>query len=260
VCIALYEQFEKCLDSRVKWAPIAVAHANSVASFHLALSTFISKKFSSNAWQKHKTMLLCATKPFKMSPMQFLTMIHFHNRVLELLPGWPGQNVATVAYNGPACTLSDYEICIVLHQAMPQMYRTKFEDAGKKIAVKATSDVESYYEDQYNHDSAVLQARNQTLRSALANANTRPRTVPGGCSYGQRYDNRPGFRGYTGPGRSYVRSMGNTSEYHGGYGCGGGYSQGNTYGRNISGYNLGQNQAGFQRRLSMVGSSPGHGR
>ena len=83
----LNEQFEKCLDSRIEWNPIMATHPYSIASFHQAVKALIVKKFPSDAWQKHKDMLMSMQKPFKMSPYEFLTMIHFHNGILELLPG-----------------------------------------------------------------------------------------------------------------------------------------------------------------------------
>jgi len=78
-----------------------------------------------------------------------MTLIWFYNNILEVLPGYPG------AANGPARTLSNYELKFALFEALPQSYQKTFRLAGFKLSVESLADMEAYFEDQYMLDPAV---------------------------------------------------------------------------------------------------------
>lgn len=143
-------------------------------------------------------MLQGVKKPFKMSPNEFMTLVRFHNGILGSLPGHPD--------HGPPEVLTDYELRMILFNAMPPQYQRDFKKAGFKLAEDTTANVEGYFEDLYCDDPIVSQqvqgpqgrysgnsdGRRNTLGGRVATLGPRRET-----SRGRGYrPSRPAFRGY----------------------------------------------------------------
>jgi hypothetical protein len=83
----LFANFRKQLEFPFSWDAIAANHPRTADHFNAAVDEFIAAYFSSNVWERQRTMLCNLTKPFSMTPMEFYTHLQFHNNiVLPILP------------------------------------------------------------------------------------------------------------------------------------------------------------------------------
>jgi hypothetical protein len=99
----LFRHFASQFDDFTKWDVIAAQHNQTIAGFDEAMVAFIAQTFPSNAWECHKTMIQSVTKPFKMTPREFMNLLRFHNSLLEVFPGFLEED------NPLPRPLSDYE-------------------------------------------------------------------------------------------------------------------------------------------------------
>ena len=236
----LYTNFESCFEDERDWETFRAnnAFANSVPGFTACLQGFIAEKFESNAWELHSKMLRHAKKPFKMSPKIFLSLIQCHNGILTDLPGQPQ------GAGAPPINLLEYDMKIILHDAMPELHRNNFGNAGFHVHDQTLSNVVSYFEDQHNRDPKVLAQKTGASSSTDRRDNrSGNRSDNAGRGYGGYQRSYPmGNRHYDGPGRSAMRSRHNQgpnwiggrgrgatfqrcSYGNGGFGHGGGYQQ-----------------------------------
>ena len=199
-----YANFSKQLESTLEWDVIKDPFPISVAGCLEAINAFVQSKFPADAWQIHRDMMENTKKPFNMSPSQFLIYLKFHNKTLDVIPGYPA--------NGPERKFTDYEMRNLFFKAQPASYQRDFRKAGRTVAASVLADMEAYFQFEYEVDptvNAFKTGSDSGGRKPSSNNNTnRSRPTPGrgytgGTYRGGRFGsfNRPGFRSYNGPGR-----------------------------------------------------------
>ena len=133
-------------------------------------------------------MLRSIKKPFKLNPQEFVTLLRYHNALLSDLPGAPTGTDPTPT------RLTDYEMRMILLEAMPLVYQKNFSNAGRTVRDSTMADMESYFESQYDNDEKVQGVTADARRTTVAGTQQRRFTT----SFNR---DRPGWRGYTGNNR-----------------------------------------------------------
>jgi len=174
-------------------------------------------------------------KGIKVSPSEFMSRISFHDTVLGLLPGWPGQGVGA-----PEQRLTEYDKKQILYNGVTEEYRESFRKAGLSLNTVSLNDLIKYMDDLYIMDHTAQRALHSSSNSN--SSHTRPAgRVPGRGNRSGDTSSRPGFRPYNGPGRfpsGRGRSYGSSNysrpyyrPYHSQHsGSGGGNYQGQSQG------------------------------
>ena len=126
-----------------------------------------------------------------------MSRVNFHDQVLDLLPGHPGAGA-------PARRLTDYDKKHLLYDGVPGDYSYSFRKASLVLATIALNDLIKYMEELYAMDDTAQRAL-RAGSSTLSNSNPRMLGRSNQPSTGSRFgymSSRPGFRGYSGPGRN----------------------------------------------------------
>jgi len=134
-------------------------------------------------------------KGIKESPSEFMSRISFHDIVLGLLPGYPGQGVGA-----PEQRLTECDKKQMLCNSVPEEYRESFRKAGLSLTTVSLNDLIKYMDDLYS----MYHMAQRALHSSSNNnsSHTRPAgRVPGRGNRSGDTSSRAGFRPYNGPGR-----------------------------------------------------------
>jgi len=134
-------------------------------------------------------------KGIKESPSEFMSRISFHDIVLGLLPGWPGQGVGA-----PEQQLTEYDKKQMLYNGVPEDYRESFRKAGLSLTTVSLNDLIKCMDDLYSMDHTAQRALHSSSNSNSSHTRPAGRVLGRGNRSGDT-SSRPGFRPYNGPGR-----------------------------------------------------------
>jgi len=189
-CATLYANFQNQLEDTSEWGVVSRPFAQSVAGFGEAVDAHLLLLFPANAWEIHRTMVVNRKKGIKESPSEFMSRISFHDIVLGLLPGYPGQGVGA-----PEQRLTEYDKKQMLYNGVPEEHRESFRKAGLSLTTVSLNDLIKYMDDLYSVDRTVQRALHSSSNSNSSHTRKAGR-VPGRGNCSGDASSRPGFRPY----------------------------------------------------------------
>ena len=206
----LYANFENQMEDVSEWDTISNPFPRSVAGFNDAMEAYLTLKFPADAWEIHRKMVTEVKKSLKESPTEFMSLINFHDQILNVLPGYPGAGA-------PNRRLSDYDKKHIIYNGVTEEYRNNFRKAGMRLTDVSLTDLLKYMEDLWSIDPVVQRALHGGGSSTTTGSRDRRNTRPGQRS--ERFQrptmDRRGFRGYTGQGRQGFSGRGyNTGQFN----------------------------------------------
>ena len=119
----LYANFQNQMEDTSEWDTVSQPFPNSVNGFNDAITAYLVIRFPADAWVIHRNFVMGQKKGMKDSPIEFMSRVNFHDRVLSILPGHPGAGA-------PAIQMTDYDKKHLLYDAVPEDYRNSFRRAG----------------------------------------------------------------------------------------------------------------------------------
>jgi len=189
--------FQNQLEDASEWDPVSHPFAQSVAGFGEAVDAHLLLLFPVHAWETHRTVVVNRKKRIKESPSEFVSRISFHDTVLGLLPGHPGQGVGAPEQRLTEC---DKKQTLLVHNGVPEEHRESFRKAGLSLTTVSLNDLIKHMDDLHSVDHTAQRALHSSSNSD--SSHTRPAgRVPGRGNRSGDASGRPGFRPHNGPGR-----------------------------------------------------------
>jgi len=154
----LYANFQNQMEDTSEWDAVSHPFAQSVQGFGEAINAHLLLLFPADAWEIHRNMVVNRTKGIKESPSEFMSRISFHDIVLGLLPGYPGQDVGA-----PDQQLTEYDKKQILYNGVPEEYREDFRKAGMSLTTEGLNNLIKYMDDLCNMDHTAQRALHSIL-------------------------------------------------------------------------------------------------
>ena len=181
----LYANFQNQLEDTSEWDVVSHPFAQSVTGFGEGVDAHLLLLFPADAWEIHRTMVVNRKKGIKESPSEFMSRISFHDAVLGLLPGHPGQGVGA-----PDQRLTEHDKKQILHNGVPEEQRESFRKAALSLTTVSLDDLIKCMDDLYSMDHTAQRALHSSSNSN--SSHTRPAgRVPGRGNCIGDMSNRP---------------------------------------------------------------------